>query len=129
MRPALIVAALVIVAGCTALPATTEPLPSGGLTADEAVHIAAADVPFTDVVAARPGPFWSVMGASSRPPGPSIEDQWVWAVTFAGDVTLRDPTTGVLLSQQPGTSTIYLDYFTGAFIEASNDTATPSPTR
>jgi hypothetical protein len=53
----------------------------------------------------------------------------VWGVTYSGNVRLRDGAGGVL-SPQPGTTTIYLDYFSGAFldtaIEASRSSDSPA---
>ena len=40
--------------------------------------------------------------------------KYVWAVTFAGNITICDP-NGVCYSPRPSTTTVYLEYATGAF--------------
>ena len=113
-------------AGQSASPAIAEPLPTGGLTEAQAVARADFYGPSHVVLGARAGRLWQVMGMSPRADGQGW-DQWVWAVAFAGNVHVGDPTHGVIDSPVPGTVTIYLDYFSGAVIESSSEAATPSP--
>ncbi len=48
-------------------------------------------------------------------PGYPIKpDDLVWAVTFAGDVTICNP-LGTCYSPRPGTTTVFLDYLSGDF--------------
>ena len=50
-------------------------------------------------------------------PGFGIKpDQWLWAVTYKGDMTICSPSPGACQSPRPGTLTVFLDYFTGDFL-------------
>lgn len=100
--------------GATTRPlATPAPAPSGGIPADHAVAIAREHVPpRLALVGVRAERFEPGAGATTETGAPN---RWVWAVTFSGDVTVCSP-SGSCLSPRPGTSTVYLDYFTGDFL-------------
>ena len=55
---------------------------------------------------------------------PVKPDQTVWAVKFAGEVTICDP-LGACFSPRPGITAVYLDYETGDFLSAGG--VTPAP--
>ena len=46
------------------------------------------------------------------------------AVSFSGAISICNP-LGACQSPRPATSTVYLDYMTGSFIETSTDSAAP----
>jgi hypothetical protein len=116
--------------GTTAPPDSSAPGPSGGISADSAVALARTHVTMTTLVDVSAGTFATLLGSPGRdhgvgaPIGAASPDRWVWAVTFSGDIAICNP-LGSCLSPRPATGTVYLDYFTGDFLESS----TMSPAR
>jgi hypothetical protein len=52
------------------------------------------------------------------PVGEASPDRWIWAVTFSGDITVCNP-SGRCFPPRSATTIVYLDYFTGDFVESS----------
>jgi hypothetical protein len=113
----------VFFAACSTAPGTTPigPAPTGGIDQEQAItiardHVAMATV--TGAVVESPG---ALPGATSTASGGL---RWVWAVYFSGDVTICNP-LGACQSPRPATSTVYLDYMTGSFIETATVSSAP----
>ena len=98
---------------------TTESLPPGGITKDQAIELARHNVRETAVLqGATAGRFEAV-----RPPdqllGPAFPvkpDRLVWAVAFSDEFELCAPDGSGCSSPRPGVSTVILDYNTGEFL-------------
>jgi hypothetical protein len=146
-RPSLFLAIAMIAAGCASGPgtsspgpaesrlpsaveaspianATTTPLPSGGISEDQAVSIAQKAAPVSAVFeSAEAGPFAVVVDRNVAE-GLSLEpSREVWVVRFTATAAPchvvpgagpADPPNGeVCESPRPGTVTVVLDYFSG----------------
>jgi hypothetical protein len=116
---------LVAVCGVLFVACSTAPdnraSPTGGIDRDRAItlardHVAMATM--TGAVVESPG---ALPGATSTASGGL---RWVWAVYFSGDVTICNP-LGACQSPRPATSTVYLDYMTGSFIETATVSSAP----
>ena len=98
----------------------------GGISADQAVAIARPHTSMTTLVDGVAGTFATLLVNPGRdhgvggPIGEASPGRWVWSITFAGDVTICNP-VGSCLSPRPGTSTVFIDYFTGEYIEATTE--------
>ena len=53
------------------------------------------------------------------------DDRPVWAVSFTGEITICPPSPHPCEAPRPATATVFLDYFTGAFLATS--TLSPGP--
>ena len=138
---AITVIAATLVAGCSgptstasasqgASPSPTAagtPLPSGGITEAKAIELSRSHMSATATfTSASVGTFRDL-----APPGTGFDpsdapDRLVWAVAFAAEVTICSP-VGVCDSPRPGVATVYLDFFTGAFVMAGGFSPNPSP--
>jgi hypothetical protein len=104
----------ITVAACSLVP--------GGIGRDRAVELArqVVGLRLPSLVDARPG---------YLPPDPAAQarrdpQDRVWQVTFNGILDICPP-DGSPCFQRPGTSTIYLDYSTGEFIQSSASSTGP----
>ncbi len=117
---------------CAGQPAPAEPsisvapLPTGGISKTQAIEVAAKHSALgVTFVSAEAGHFSTLSKNPNIGPGNPIKaDQWVWAVTYRGDMTICNP-LGSCLSPRPGTTTVFLDYFTGDFLESEG--LSPAP--
>jgi hypothetical protein len=111
---ALVVLAVVILGACAA--ADASPLPTGGISRDQAIALArshvAADMSFADAAA---GPWTTFAQSPSGVAEPSPPDRLVWAVRYTGEFTICSP-AGTCGSPRPGTTTVILDFKTGDFL-------------
>ena len=115
--------AVVVVAGCAATPTTSKSQhvtpdsasPASSISKDRAIELAREHTTATSLVSVTSGPFAALNTDSRIGAGyPIAPDDLVWAVTFAGNITICDP-NGVCYSPRPSTTTVYLEYATGAF--------------
>ena len=102
------------------------PLPSGGISEAQAIEISRSHTVMTTFASASVGAYRDL-----APPGvgfgPSdAPDRLVWAVRFAGDMVICSP-VGDCSSPQPGVATVYLDYYTGAFVSSAAFSPNPNP--
>lgn len=120
---ALLAAVCVLLAACSTTPndTTVGASPTGGIDRDQAVTFARDHVAMTTMTGAFVERHVAPTGETAGGPGAL---RWVWAVSFSGDVTICNP-LGACLSPRPATSTVYLDYMTGSFIETSTDSSAP----
>lgn len=89
------------------------PLPSGGLTRDDAIAVASAQAGSTTrlhVRSAVTGPFKQFSPNASS--GDSSPDELVWAITFEGTFVHPCPAPPAIC-QPAHVETVLLDYFTG----------------
>ncbi len=87
------------------------------LTAEEAIELARGHVTMTRVIDATNGPYADLRAI---PADRSISaERLVWAVRFTGDIEICPPPPGPCRSPRPATSTVFLDYATGAFLSTS----------
>jgi hypothetical protein len=113
----------------TPLPATPSvapsPLPSGGISKERAIELAGPHSSLATFVSAEAGRFSELSRNSNIGPGAPVKpEQWVWAVTYEGNMTICNP-LGSCLSPRPGTLTIFLDYFTGDFLMSEGLSSAP----
>jgi hypothetical protein len=103
------------------------PLPSGGISKERAIELAGPHSSLTTFVSAEAGRFSELNRDANIGPGAPVKpEQWVWAVTYEGDMTICAPIpAGSCLSPRPGSLTIFLDYFTGDFLMSEG--LSPSP--
>lgn len=109
---------LLVVACATAVPsASPSPSPtSNNISAARAIELAREHATMTYVVDATSGTYGDLKLIPADQSTP--DDLLVWAVRFSGDVTICPPDEACL-SPRPATSTVYLDYFSGAFVGTS----------
>jgi hypothetical protein len=99
-------------------------LPPGGIAMVDAIQLAARHTSLT-YVSAQAGLFKDLNRDLNIGPGFVVKpDQWVWAVTYQGDMTICNP-LGVCYSPRPGVVTVFLDYFTGRFLATEASSASP----
>jgi hypothetical protein len=100
-------------------------LSSSGISEADAIELARGHSSLMTLVSASAGSFRDLNVESGIPgigPGFGIKpDQFVWAVTFAGEETICNP-LGACFSPRPGTTAVYLDYFTGVFLSSEGGT-------
>ncbi len=89
---------------------------SGGITSAQAVERARSHTSMDEFVSAFAGTFRDLnvdpyVGAGA----PVKPDDLVWAVTFAGAMTICSP-AGTCQSPRPGIQVVFLDYRTGAYL-------------
>ena len=105
--------------------ALPSPLLSGGIPEARAIELARGHSSLTTFVSASAGLFRDLNIDPNIGPGyPVKPDQTVWAVKFAGEVTICNP-LGACFSPRPGITAVYLDYETGDFLSAGG--VTPAP--
>jgi hypothetical protein len=94
------------------------PLPSGGISKERAIELAGPHGSLTTFASAEAGRFSELNRDANIGPGAPVKpEQWVWAVTYEGDMTICAPIpAGSCLSPRPGSLAIFLDYFTGDFL-------------
>jgi hypothetical protein len=102
---------------------TTSPPPSGGISKDRAIAVARTYKSLTTTfVSAEAGRFGDLNTDRNLGPGIGIKaDRLVWAIRYEGDMTICyppgvRPTVTTCESPRPGTLTVFLDYFSGAFL-------------
>lgn len=110
---------------------TPTPPPSGGISRERAIELATAHSSARTFVTAEPGRFGDL--ATVGPGSAIAADRWVWAVTFAGEVTVCPPVAESSIGATPapdacsspslGKTTVTLDYFTGEFLSAESTSA------
>ena len=151
VRPALLLAVAIVAGGCAsqaALPSTTQPqpgptsavtprptaapptrpLPSGGISEDEAVANAQKAAPLgAEFVSVQAEPFSWVEPRVGE--GLSIApDRELWVVTFAATAAPCAPGTSTCESPRPGTVTVLIDYLTGERYVTAGDYPNPATT-
>lgn len=107
--------------------ATPTSLPSG-VSEEDAIRIARTYSTLQTLMDATAGPFgW--LNADTNPEASPNSDpgRLVWAITFAGNVSLCPPPVGPATSScypsRPGTTVVYLDYVTGNFLVSRGSAA------
>jgi hypothetical protein len=122
-RGLLVAAVSVLFMACSTAPGSTPtpPSPTGGIDQGQAITSARDHVAMATMTGAVVESQGAMPGESS---GASGTPRWVWAVSFSGDVTICNP-LGACQSLRPATSTVYLDYMTGSFIETSTVSSAP----
>jgi hypothetical protein len=105
----------------------SRPLPSGGISKDEAVSIAQKAAPLGAV-------FESVQAEPFSSVDPLVKeglliapDREVWVVTFAATAAPCPPGGSTCESPRPGTVTVLIDYMTGERYVTAGDYPNPNP--
>ena len=109
-------------------PLTEPTAPTGGISEAQAIALAHQDNSLQTFESATAGAF-ADLNIEPQNTGPGIgvkPDQLVWAVKFAGDMTICPPSPGAAcMSPRPGIQVVYLDYHTGAYLLVEG--SSPSP--
>jgi hypothetical protein len=113
-------------AGSSSPTAAGSPLPSGGITEAQAIELSRSHTTMTAFASASVGTFRDL-----APPGTGFGPsdtpaRLVWAVRFTGEMTICNP-LGVCDAPRPGVATVYLDYFTRAFVSSAGFSPNPNP--
>ena len=110
------------------MPTPSPTLPPGGITPERAIALALEHNSLQTFVSATAGTF-EVLNIDPLNTGPGIgvqRDQLVWAVKFAGDMTICPPSPGSpCWSPRPGIQVVYLDYHTGAYLMVLGSSPAP----
>jgi hypothetical protein len=112
-----------LLAACSTTPGSTpiQAAPTGGIDQAQAITFARDHVAMATMTGAVVESHGALPSETSSASGAL---RWVWAVSFLGDVSICNP-LGACQSPRPATSTVYLDYMTGSFIETSTDSSAP----
>jgi hypothetical protein len=115
----------------TNIPPSSDPMPSGGISEEEARSIAQKAAPLSAVyVSAEAGPFGTVVSDPTVSEGLTIAaDHEVWVVRFTAVAAPCAPGTSELVcdSPRPGTVTVVLDYFSGKLYITAGNYPNPNP--
>jgi hypothetical protein len=108
---------------------TASPLPSGGLSQEQALSIAQKVAPLSAVFeSAQAGSFASVVNDPEVSQGLTITpDHEIWAVRFAAIAAPCPPGGSTCESPRPGTVTVLMDYFSGQLFETVGVYPGPGP--
>jgi len=140
MRRTLVLAMTIVAAGCASQPGTpstsqtdrgapspTRPLPSGGISEDEAVSIAQNAAPLAAVFESVQAEPFSRVEPRVREGLLIAPDREVWVVTFRATAAPCPPGGSTCESPRPGTVIVLLDYLTGERYVTAGCYPNPNP--
>jgi hypothetical protein len=110
------IAALVLSACVSPTPTAPTATPTD-MSSERVISAARDHVTMTEVIDVSFGPYSTLRVI---PTDRAIDDdRLVWAVKFTGDIEICPPPPGPCMAPMPAFSTVYLDYWTGAFLTTS----------